>query len=63
MLLVWILLHLSLHEMKEQVYTCYPSTWKGNAGGLWVQGQPGLHKQDPVSKQTKKDVEMKAILK
>jgi hypothetical protein len=27
---------------------CNPSTWEAETGGLWVQGQPGLH-QDLVS--------------
>jgi hypothetical protein len=31
------------------VYICNPSTWNADAGGLQVQGQPGLH-SETVSK-------------
>lgn len=27
------------------MHTCGPRTWEVEAGGLWVQGQPGLHSQ------------------
>jgi hypothetical protein len=27
------------------VHTCNPSTWKSEAGGSWIQVQPGLHSE------------------
>jgi hypothetical protein len=32
-----------------------PSTWKDEAGGLWVQGQPGLYSKTLYQKQIKSD--------
>jgi hypothetical protein len=34
------------------IHTCNVGTWKAEAGGSQIQGQPGLHRE-PVSKQNK----------
>jgi hypothetical protein len=31
--------------MVAQAY--YPSTWEAEAGGSWVSGRPGLHRETP----------------
>jgi hypothetical protein len=35
-------------------HTCIPSIWEAKAGGLWVQGQPGLQSKTLSNKQTNK---------
>lgn len=40
-----IYLLLSKHRMKGQVWKCTPVTQKVEAGGLQVQGKPGVHNE------------------
>jgi hypothetical protein len=36
-------------SLEGVVQACNPSTWETEVGGLCVQGQHGLHKEDPLS--------------